>query len=161
MFIGIAGPICSGKRTIANFLITNHEFTRLRLRHIANKCSSTDNLDALATSTPSTPPVVDDGIHNLSNGVQNIQVNRNGGEIWFESMEEMVDYVTKRWRQNFVTVDIWTVEDLEIIAKRPFFLLVSVDAPITIRWKRFNERLVPDRYVFNGRCIKLGKCHLH
>jgi dCMP deaminase len=58
-------------------------------------------------------------------------------------MGEMVDYVTKRWRENFVTVDIWTEEDLEIIVKRPFFLLISVDAPISSRWKRFNERFSP------------------
>jgi dCMP deaminase len=138
MFIGIAGPICSGKRTIANFLIVNHNFTRLRLRDATDKTTSSDELDALNTPAP-TPPV--DDIHNLSNSIQSIQVNGSGnGEAWFESMGEMVDYVTKRWRENFVTVDIWTEEDLEIVAKRPFFLLISVDAPVTVRWKRFNER---------------------
>src|SRR5208282_2987848 len=124
MFICIAGPICSGKRTIANFLITNHEFTRLRLRR--DKTSPNGQLE--------TSPV--DDIHNLSNGIQSL----GNGDVWFESIGEMVDFVTKRWRENFVTVDIWTEEDLEIVIKRPFFLLVSVDAPITVRWKRFNER---------------------
>jgi dCMP deaminase len=138
MFIGIAGPICSGKRTTANFLITKHNFTRLKLRDANDKTTSLDELDAL--NTPAHTPPVDD-IQNLSNAIQSIQVNGNGnGELWFESMGEMVDYVTKRWRENFVTVDIWTEEDLEVVAKRPFFLLISVDAPITVRWKRFNER---------------------
>lgn len=139
MFIGIAGPICSGKRTIANFLISNHHFTRLRLRNVDDKSSSNDNeFDAL--NTPAPTPLIDD-IHKLSNGIQKVLVDNNR-DIWFESMAEMVDYVTKRWRQNFVTVDIWTEKDLEIVVKRPFFLLVSVDAPVTVRWKRFNERFV-------------------
>lgn len=145
MFIGIAGPICSGKRTIANFLITKHNFTRLRLRDATDKTTSSDESDALNTSAP-TPPV--DDIHDLSNAIQSIQVKGNENEeVWFESMGEMVDYVTKRWRENFVTVDIWTEEDLEIVAKRPFFLLISVDAPIAVRWKRFNERLFCVLYI--------------
>ena len=124
MFIGIAGPICSGKRTVANFLIGNHNFTRLRLRR--DKSGPNGELE--------TPPV--DDIRYLSNGIQSM----GNEDVWFESMREMVDYVTKRWRENFVTVDIWTDDDLEVINKRPFFLLISVDAPVTVRWKRFNMR---------------------
>jgi dCMP deaminase len=145
MFIGIAGPICSGKRTIANFLISNHNFIRLRLKIPQVKASSTDVFDAITTPTQ-TPPV--DDINDLTNGIQSAQVNGND-DVWFDSMGEMVDYVTKRWRENFVTVDIWTEEDLEIIVKRPFFLLISVDAPISSRWKRFNERFSPPLYGVN------------
>ena len=158
MFIGIAGPICAGKRTIADFLIQNHQFTRLRLRRTKSSTSSTFN-----ASTPSSTP---DDTLKLANGLQNVQLKgeqpvigepiadresvTNGRatveeELWFDSMGEMTDYVTKRWRQNFVTVDIWNEEDLDNVAKRPFFLLISVDAPIAIRWKRFSERsaLIP------------------
>jgi len=140
MFIGIAGPICSGKRTIADFLITNHDFTRLRLRH-----PSATGLSPTEIETPARTPPVDD-IHSLSNGIQKVQVNGTG-EVWFESMSEMVDYVTKRWRENFVTVDIWNDRDLELTIKRPFFLLISVDAPISIRWRRFQERSSPQLTV--------------
>ena len=140
MFIGIAGPICSGKRTVANFLIGNHDFTRLRLRR--DKIS--------LTGESKTPPV--DDIQSLSNGIKSL----GNEDVWFESMEEMVDFVTKRWRENFVTVDIWTEENLEIVIKRPFFLLVSVDAPVTVRWKRFNERSYFERNMAYSRCMKLG-----
>ena len=135
MFIGIAGPICSGKRTIASFLIQNHQFTRLRLRHVSEKTSL---YDEFALNTPVLTPSTEDS-SNLSNGIQKVQIN-GGGDVWFDSMGDMADYVTKRWRENFVTVDIWTEEDLEQVVRRPFFLLVSVDAPVTIRWNRFNER---------------------
>ena len=131
MFIGIAGPICSGKRTIANFLIANYGFTRLRLRSVNGVSSPSDEFDV---STPSQSET-----DQLCNEIKNVHVN-GIGDICFRTMADMTDYVTKRWRENFVTVDIWNDEDLEIITKRPFFLLVSVDAPVTIRWKRFNER---------------------
>src|SRR5947199_10118960 len=149
MFIGIAGPICSGKRTVADFLIQTHSFTRLRLRP-SSPLSDSPDFDA---STPLATPDTE-----LANGLQNVAINgqqtsQSDGDrpadlngIWFDTMAEMTDYVTKRWRQDFVTVDIWREEDLEVVAKRPFFLLVSVDAPIRIRWKRFIDRY-QDRFL--------------
>jgi dCMP deaminase len=132
MFIGIAGPICAGKRSIAAFLIHNHGFTRLRLRHPHRAPNGDGALDALDTPA-------DDAVNGLADGVRGMDV----ADVWFESMGEMVEFVTKRWREHFVTVDIWTEEDLEVIAKRPFFLLISVDAPISVRWNRFNKRSLP------------------
>jgi len=137
MFVCIAGPICSGKQTIADFLIVNDNFTRLRLRGDKIPCN-----DALHTPVSTLP---DDG---QRNSIESIQINGND-DVWFDSVVEMLEYVTKRWRENFVTVDIWT-EDLDIFAKRPFFLLVSVDAPISVRWKRFNERFarLPSKLIY-------------
>ena len=135
MFIGIAGPICSGKRTTADYLISNHKFVRLRLRQVDHCSSSKDDFTGVCTPAP-----LDDQVHHLSNGIKDVHIS--DGDVWFASMTEMADYVTIRWRENFVTEDIWTEDDLEIIAKRPFFLLISVDAPITIRWSRFNERFI-------------------
>ena len=145
MFIGIAGPMCAGKRTIADYLIAQHGFSRLRLRHVHTTSAGNNNRDALAAvETPGTTAPGDDhdkAVNGLSNGVKDLAVNGDGkGDVWFESMVEMTEFVTKRWREHFVTVDIWTQEDLEVVAKRPFFLLISVDAPITVRWNRFNKR---------------------
>jgi dCMP deaminase len=81
--------------------------------------------------------------NSLDNGVRKLALkNSTADDLTFDSMNEMVEYVTKRWRENFVTVDIWNEKDLETAVKRPFFLLVSVDAPITIRWKRFRDRYI-------------------
>jgi dCMP deaminase len=131
MFIGIAGPICSGKHTIAEYLIKNHHFTRLRLHH-----PNAAGLNSTDLETPTQTPSPEE-VQKLGNGLQTLEMD---DEVWFETMSEMVDYVTKRWRENFVTVDIWNEADLELAIKRPFFLLISVDAPVTIRWKRFQER---------------------
>lgn len=48
----------------------------------------------------------------------------------------MLDYATRSWRSNFVTTSLRTKEQLEVFAKRPFFLLLSVDAPLMTRWRR-------------------------
>jgi dCMP deaminase len=48
--------------------------------------------------------------------------------------------VTKRWRSRFVTTDIPTEAVLDVLMRRPFFLLISVDAPLTVRWRRFQQR---------------------
>jgi len=145
MFIGIAGPICAGKRTIAEYLIAQHGFSRLHLRHPHTTSAGNNNDDAPGgAETPDTTSPDEDqdpATSAVSGGIKNLAVNGDGtGDVWFESMVEMTEFVTKRWRDHFVTVDIWTQEDLEVIAKRPFFLLISVDAPITVRWNRFNKR---------------------
>lgn len=48
--------------------------------------------------------------------------------------------VTLRWRERWVTTDIWDDSVVDALLRRPFFLLVSVDAPVSVRWKRFTDR---------------------
>lgn len=55
----------------------------------------------------------------------------------FFSKELLLEYITRHWRENFVTEDITTRAVLEVFLKRPFVLLVSVDAPILVRYKRY------------------------
>ena len=59
----------------------------------------------------------------------------------FSSVDLLLGHVTRNWDQRWVTTDIWDEEILETFLRRPFFLLVSVDAPVTLRWERFKERL--------------------
>lgn len=49
-------------------------------------------------------------------------------------------YATQNWRENLVTTDIQDAEDHESISKRPFFLLISVDAPLLLRYARYKDR---------------------
>lgn len=58
----------------------------------------------------------------------------------FLTVQALVDFVTKRWQQRWVTTDVWDEAVLEMLSRRPFFILVSVDAPVSIRWSRFKER---------------------
>lgn len=58
----------------------------------------------------------------------------------FAAAEELLNFVTKRWNERWVTTNIWNEETLQIFSRRPFFFLVSVDAPINLRWERCKER---------------------
>jgi dCMP deaminase len=62
--------------------------------------------------------------------------------VTFQTAEALLDYVTARWREHWVTTDVWDEEVLDIFLRRPFFLLVSVDAPVTVRWDRFRARYI-------------------
>ncbi|KAI3485172.1 hypothetical protein L1887_51457 [Cichorium endivia] len=52
----------------------------------------------------------------------------------------MLDFVTDRWHERFVTLDLTTVSDMEAFIKRPFFLCVEVGAPLLTRWKRYQTK---------------------
>ncbi|KAI0068120.1 hypothetical protein BV25DRAFT_1867175 [Artomyces pyxidatus] len=58
--------------------------------------------------------------------------------VTFTSAVGMSEYTTRNWRSNFVTLDLNNIEDLQLFVKRPFFMLVSVDAPLLDRYMRYN-----------------------
>jgi dCMP deaminase len=61
-------------------------------------------------------------------------------ESVFENSDTLLDFVTANWKEHWVTTDIWDETVAETFTRRPFFLLVSVDAPVTVRWERFKNR---------------------
>ena len=61
-------------------------------------------------------------------------------ETVFNQVDPLVDFVTKQWAKNWVITDICTESVLETLMRRPFFLLVSVDAPVHLRWNRLKGR---------------------
>lgn len=58
----------------------------------------------------------------------------------FPNVDTLLEFVTLRWKENWVTTDIWDGEVVDALLRRPFFLLVSVDAPVSVRWQRFKDR---------------------
>lgn len=58
----------------------------------------------------------------------------------FARPQDLLDFVTKQWQGRFVMTDIATEAIFEVFARRPFFLLLSTDAPLTVRWQRFQDR---------------------
>lgn len=60
----------------------------------------------------------------------------------FYNVDSLLEFVTLRWRENWVTTDIWDDKVVDALLRRPFFLLVSVDAPVSVRWQRFKNRCV-------------------
>ncbi|KAJ1550220.1 Deoxycytidine monophosphate (dCMP) deaminase, partial [Nowakowskiella sp. JEL0078] len=61
--------------------------------------------------------------------------------LTFKSVNEAHDYVLENWRENFVMLPILSVADLTLLKKRPWFYLLTVDAPFSLRFSRYNKRL--------------------
>ncbi|CCM04192.1 uncharacterized protein FIBRA_06358 [Fibroporia radiculosa] len=59
--------------------------------------------------------------------------------LWFASPSQLLQHVTRNWRTNFVTADLATRRLLEPFITRPFFMIISVDAPLMTRFKRENQ----------------------
>ena len=55
----------------------------------------------------------------------------------FSSPASMLKHVTRHWQADFVTVDLRTRGQLEPFTTRPFVLVVSIDAPLLIRFRRY------------------------
>lgn len=77
----------------------------------------------------------------------------------FSTPDDLLAFVTKRWQSRFVTTDISSEAVLEIFVRRPFFMLVSVDAPLTVRWQRFQRRQ-PDESLTLEDFVVRNDAHL-
>lgn len=73
----------------------------------------------------------------------------------FGNVGDLLDFVTEHWRSRWVTTDIYSGAILDALNRRPFFILISVDAPVTTRWRRYqtrHEQLSP----LGQECISLA-----
>ncbi|PGH16999.1 hypothetical protein AJ79_01383 [Helicocarpus griseus UAMH5409] len=116
MLLGLCGGICAGKHSVAEYLIQKHGFQQLHLAHRPYH---------LLGETELPPPFGN-------------QIAKNGSHV-FQTVDELLEFVTRRWQDRWITTDIWDDTTLEKLLIRPYFLLVSVDAPVSLRWSRFTE----------------------
>ena len=127
MLIGISGTLSSGKTEVARYL-TLQDFDVLALEEVnTNNGHSTITGHACPSNsfTNSDSHTVN---HNLSFTLPIFKV--------FHSFEELLSYVTANWRRWFV-VNINDLHVLRTLQKKPFFLHISIDAPIRLRYDRF------------------------
>lgn len=124
MLIGICGSICSGKGTVARYLVDHHGF-----RHVT--------VDPNASKTPKEQLNGQEAETNASNPPQ--KRPSTTAQV-FPTSDELLEYVTHRWRERWVTTDVMSKEALDAYSRRPFFLLISVDAPLLVRWQRYQKR---------------------
>ncbi|EDU41673.1 dCMP deaminase [Pyrenophora tritici-repentis Pt-1C-BFP] len=110
--------ICAGKSSIASYLVEQHGFTRI---HLA----------PTATTIPTTPPT--------GNPFPSAEELGVSPEHNFQNVDSLSAHVTLRWRERWVMTGVWDDAVVNQLLIRPFFLLVSVDAPLMVRWKRFQR----------------------
>lgn len=118
MLIGICGGICAGKHSVQDYLVSRHGFQPLEIQ----RTTSTPSVEKSASEAHvpdsydiSTPPS-------------------------FASASDLLEFVTKRWQEHFVTTSIHNEAILETLSGRPFFILIHIDAPTSLRWQRFKDR---------------------
>ncbi|CCH41745.1 Deoxycytidylate deaminase [Wickerhamomyces ciferrii] len=111
MLIGISGTLGAGKTEVARYL-TFQGFKFIDYKREYNSIPNVKDLKLQDSDSELKP------------------------EILFENLQELIDYVTRNWLSNFVLTDISTVLELEQLTKRPFFLHISIDAPLKSRWER-------------------------
>ncbi|KIV95419.1 hypothetical protein PV10_03079 [Exophiala mesophila] len=142
MLIGISGSICSGKHTTAEYLVQHHGFLRLHLPtqsrvHNPPKISSSSTL---VSQTNSTSHQQEDSQSDSARLLPSITDQRGTRGLTFPDVDALLDFVTKRWREHWVLTDVSDEATLEMLLRRPFFLLINVDAPVGLRYRRFTDR---------------------
>ncbi|KAF3058446.1 Deoxycytidylate deaminase [Daldinia childiae] len=132
MLIGICGAKCAGKSTVAQYLIEHHGFKKLHLKLSAPKSEThSDTFD----SDSDLDLIISDA------SKKGLPLSRKLFPSYtFSTTTALLDFVTKHWRSRWVTTDVHDEAVLETLSRRPFFILISVDAPLTVRWQRYQRR---------------------
>ncbi|GHJ90430.1 hypothetical protein NliqN6_6832 [Naganishia liquefaciens] len=130
MFIALIGTPSSGKNTIAQYLISKHEFRRIRFATATEGASSQGGSESEEEATIQLSEwnglCIDDSS----------SPSKTSNALIFTKFDKLLNSVTKTWRTNYVTTDLEHAHDIEQFVKRPFFLLVGVDGPIMTRFAR-------------------------
>ncbi|KAK8139786.1 hypothetical protein PG984_000909 [Apiospora sp. TS-2023a] len=136
MLLGVCGSKCAGKSTVAQYLVEHHGFQRLHLSLAqASNGTASSSEPAEGSSSSDVSEGAGSGSQRPIHGKPSTPPAHS-----FTSATDLLDFVTKYWRSRWVTTDIHDETILDILSRRPFFILVSVDAPIVIRWRRHQAR---------------------
>jgi dCMP deaminase len=157
MFIAIIGSRFSGKSTVKNYLIAKG-FTSVQLRN-KNAEGPAKPLVPVTRKIDNNPLQATGGVKNMDTqlGLPSLPVHTNDisdaqerfsalnspisqdsnlQPTSFDSPALLLDYVTQHWRSNFVTTDLHSDGLVNEFIRRPFFMLISIDAPIMQRYHR-------------------------
>ncbi|KAJ3849663.1 cytidine deaminase-like protein [Lentinula lateritia] len=171
MFIAIIGTRSSGCSTVEEFLISSQGFTSIRLHlpdefrdypsssfdyqrnvekdhSVNNAAKHLSFLTFDATPLPSPSPISDENL---------AETNDTVSPITFRDPTEVLHYVTRNWRSNFVTTDLRTREVIEMFIKRPFFMLLSFDGPLLERYRRSNSSISLQAFAAEDDQQRFGK----
>ncbi|KAJ7631046.1 cytidine deaminase-like protein [Roridomyces roridus] len=141
MFIAIIGTRSSGKTAVENYLVSKHDFQRVRITNDPDSedTHSDESFESASTVDPYHEQIASRHLSFLSLGPVSPQpspANFDKKTRHFPSQSDLLNFVTRHWKADFVTVDLCTRELVETFVKRPFFLLLSIDAPLLDRFHR-------------------------
>ncbi|KAI5964002.1 DCD1 [Candida theae] len=129
MLIGISGTLSSGKTEVARYLT----FQGFKVLHYQPHAPELPN--ELNVCTPESEDINYEmeqlAIKSYSN-MENFKV--------FKTLDSLMEFVTVNWRDNYVISHIEDINVLKALQKRPFFLHISIDAPLSVRYKRYAKK---------------------
>ncbi|KAK7058406.1 Deoxycytidine monophosphate (dCMP) deaminase [Paramarasmius palmivorus] len=173
MLIAIIGTRCSGKSTIKEYLVSSKGFVSISIavsstvngssvkssstqstERLFNRDRSTDvaakHLSFLSMDTTPLPSPTPYSVRPSSSSPENTS------SLSFSSPEDAFEHITIHWRTNFVTTDLATRDLAETFLRRPFFMLLSVDAPLFSRFQRCDESCSLEAFVREDDAIRFG-----
>ncbi|EST05010.1 CMP/dCMP deaminase, zinc-binding [Kalmanozyma brasiliensis GHG001] len=150
MLIALIGPPGAGKASVAQFLAQEHGFRLITLGSSDGQGSIAGSSHAPLADSKSTSKDPSDigSSHATPKDSLHAFVGSQGASlaestIQLPNSKTMLDYVTDRWNDRFVTLDLTTFSDLDAFIKRPFFLCVEVAGPLLMRWERYSSKHGP------------------
>ncbi|KAH8912001.1 putative deoxycytidylate deaminase [Coniochaeta sp. PMI_546] len=167
MFIGICGSICSGRSTVAQYLVEHHGFKYVYTNTkppaqngygpTSNGHVEDETLSRIQKLDLTSPSIIDTG------SAQNAPFKISKDKLLpFSTPDLLLDFVTKHWQERYVTADLPTEAVLELYSRRPFFLLISIDAPLGVRFDRFRAKAIPASPEYTLESFsRLSDAHLY
>ncbi|EMG50001.1 Deoxycytidylate deaminase (DCMP deaminase), putative [Candida maltosa Xu316] len=124
MLIGISGTLGSGKTEVARYL-TFQGFKLIVFKQ---------DDDPSESSTPEPDEMISDLTidHQQTSKIEIFKT--------FDDLTALDNYVTVNWKENYVISHIKNMNMLKALQKRPFFLHISIDAPLSVRYARSKSK---------------------
>ncbi|KAJ7751324.1 cytidine deaminase-like protein [Mycena maculata] len=140
MFIAIIGTRSSGKTAVEDYLV-HKDFQPVRIANDSEDANSDSSSESASIADPYNDQLTSRHLSFLSLGPMPppSPADLDKKPRYFSSPSDLLDHVTRHWRLDFVTVDLHTRDIVEAFIKRPFFLLLSIDAPLLDRFQRANN----------------------
>lgn len=88
---------------------------------------------------------------NIEERQENEKINRK------DALKEVYEMMMKSWKSDMVIVGFESLEELAPFRSRPFFLLISVDAPLSVRWGRKQPTTPLESFVQQDEAIMYGE----
>jgi len=133
--------ICSGKKTVAQYLVDHHGFKHLHLELPASPPPKTLSEDSASSDSDSAAAAPEKKAQVLPTRTKITSLTAvPDPKHTFATADDLLDFVTKRWRSRWVTTSVHNEAILDLLARRPFFILISVDAPVTVRHQRYQAQ---------------------
>lgn len=137
MIIGLTGSYCSGKDTVADYIVKKHGFEHYSLSDIIRECMKEEGIETTR--------------ENLIVFGTNLREQNGNGVLAQKAMKKM------QKDKNYCITSIRHPDEINELRNRKDFILINVDAPQDIRFGRMRKRNRPGDPETLEKFIELEK----